>query len=60
MKCRIAVLLLAYSAFAQEKAIILKAARMFDGREIRTPGLVVVNGSRIFGVGPGAPAPAGA
>jgi len=46
--------------FAQEKAIVLKAARMFDGHEIRTPGLVVVSGSRILGVGPGAPTPAGA
>ena len=55
-----AVLLLSCSAFAQEKATILKAARMFDGHEMRTPGLVVVNGSRILGVGPGAPAPAGA
>ncbi len=60
MKCCIALLLLACSAFAQEKAIILKAARMFDGHEMRMPGLVVVNGSRILGVGPGAPMPAGA
>ena len=55
-----ALLLVGCSAFAQEKAIILKAARLFDGREMRTPGLVVVSGSRILGVGPGAPAPAGA
>jgi len=60
MKFCSALLLLGCSAFAQEKAIILKAARMFDGREMRTPGLVVVNGSRILGVGPGAPTPVGA
>jgi imidazolonepropionase-like amidohydrolase len=48
------------SAFAQEKAIVLKAARMFDGHEMRTPGLVVVSGSRILAVGPGAATPAGA
>src|SRR5579872_14230 len=54
------VLLLSSFAYAQEKAIILRAARMFDGHEMRTPGLVVVNGSRILGVGPGAPTPAGA
>ena len=54
------LLLLAGSAFGQEKAIILKAARMFDGHEMRTPGLVVVSGTRILGVGPGAPMPAGA
>jgi len=60
MKFCSALLLLGCSAFAQEKAIILKGARMFDGREMRTPGLVVVNGSRILGVGPGAPTPVGA
>jgi imidazolonepropionase-like amidohydrolase len=27
--------------------IVLKAARMFDGREMRQPGMVVVNGDRI-------------
>jgi imidazolonepropionase-like amidohydrolase len=55
-----AILSISCSAFSQEKAIILKAARMFDGHEMRTPGLVVVSGARILGVGPGAPAPAGA
>jgi imidazolonepropionase-like amidohydrolase len=55
-----ALLLLSSFAFGQEKAIVLKAARMFDGHEMRTPGLVVVSGSRILGVGPGAPTPAGA
>ena len=54
------LLLVSCSAFAQPKAIVLKAARMFDGHEMRTPGLVVVSGSRILGVGPGAPTPAGA
>ena len=53
-------MLLVSSAYAQEKSIVLKAARMFDGHEMRTPGLVVVSGSRILGVGPGAPTPAGA
>lgn len=57
---RAAILLISCSAFAQEKAIVLKAARMFDGHEMRTPGLVVVSGARILGVGPGAPTPAGA
>jgi imidazolonepropionase-like amidohydrolase len=33
---------------------------MFDGHEMRTPGLVVVSGSRILGVGPRASIPAGA
>jgi imidazolonepropionase-like amidohydrolase len=55
-----ALLLMSCSAFGQEKAIVLKSARMFDGHEMRTPGLVVVSGTRILGVGPGAPTPAGA
>ena len=33
---------------------------MFDGIEMRSPGLVVVSGSRILGVGAGAALPAGA
>jgi len=55
-----AILLLSSCAFGQEKAIVLKAARMFDGHEMRAPGLVVVSGARILGVGPGAPIPTGA
>ena len=51
---------LAPAMFAQDKTIVLKAARMFDGREIRTPGLVVVSGAAIVGVGPTAQTPADA
>src|SRR5215510_6919803 len=51
---------LAGSAIAQQKTIVLRAARLFDGREMRTPGVVVVNGSRITAVGSGAAIPAGA
>jgi imidazolonepropionase-like amidohydrolase len=47
-------------SIAQQKAIALRAARLFDGREMRTPGLVVVSGGRIAAVGPGASIPAGA
>jgi imidazolonepropionase-like amidohydrolase len=51
---------LAGSSLAQQpKTVVLKAARMFDGREMRTPGLVVVSGSNIVGVGPAAAIPAG-
>ena len=41
---------------------VLKAARMFDGKSnaIVKPGLVVVSGGRIVGVGAGAAIPAGA
>jgi imidazolonepropionase-like amidohydrolase len=46
--------------FGQPKAIVLKAARMFDGREMRAPGLVVVTGASIDGVGPAVAVPAGA
>lgn len=38
---------------------MLRAARMFDGRDMKTPGLVVVRGSQIVGVG-SVPTPAGA
>jgi imidazolonepropionase-like amidohydrolase len=51
---------LSWSAFGQQKTTVLRAARMFDGHEMRTPGLVVVSGSRILGVGPGVPIPVGA
>jgi len=51
---------LSWPALGQQKTIALRAARMFDGREMRTPGLVVVSGSSILGVGPGASIPAGA
>jgi imidazolonepropionase-like amidohydrolase len=47
-------------AFAQPRTFVLRSARMFDGRDMRAPGVVVVSGSRIFGVGPGASIPAGA
>ena len=47
---------------AASKTYILKAARMFDGRGngLITPGLVVVSGDKIAGVGTGAAIPAGA
>jgi imidazolonepropionase-like amidohydrolase len=48
------------SAFGQQKVTLLKAARMFDGHEMHTPGLVAVSGSRIIGVGPGTLSSAGA
>jgi imidazolonepropionase-like amidohydrolase len=62
---------LAASAFAQtpattpapaETAIVLKAAHIFDGRsgKLSEPGLVVMQGKRITGIGSGANIPAGA
>jgi imidazolonepropionase-like amidohydrolase len=44
----------------QERTYVLRAARMFDGREMKTPGLVVVRGTQIVGVGSGTQTPAGA
>ena len=43
-------------------ATVLKAAHLFDGRSgtLVSPGLVVVQGGRILGVGPNAAIPAGA
>ena len=45
---------------AQSKSYVLKAAHMFDGNRITSPGLVVVSGSKIFSVGPSSAIPAGA
>jgi imidazolonepropionase-like amidohydrolase len=47
---------------AQSKPIVLKAARMFDGKgdRIVSPGLVVVAGGRISAAGPGSQLPANA
>ncbi len=50
----------ACSCFGQNKAIVLKAARMFDGRRMLTPGIVVVSGTTILGVGADAAIPSGA
>jgi imidazolonepropionase-like amidohydrolase len=44
----------------QQKTIVLRAARVFDGREMRTPGVVVVSGRSIIGVGAATAIPAGA
>jgi len=44
----------------QDRVVVLRAARMFDGQEIRTPGIVVVAGTRIRAAGPAAQVPAGA
>ena len=52
--------LLSVPAVAQEKVVVLRAARMFDGQEIRTPGVVVIAGTRIRAAGPAVPVPAGA
>lgn len=45
-----------------QQTIVLKAARLFDGRSdaLQTPGIVVVSGGRIESVGAGSPIPAGA
>ena len=51
--------LLLLPAAAQTKSYVLKAARIFDGNRISTPGLVVVSGSKIFAVGPTSSVPAG-
>jgi len=49
-----------FAAWGQNRPIVLKAARMFDGHRMVTPGLVVVSGTTILGAGAGAPIPAGA
>jgi len=49
-----------FAAWGQNRPIVLKAARMFDGHRMVTPGLGVVSGTTILGAGAGAPIPAGA
>ena len=58
----VVMLLVAASAFAQTKPIVLKAAHMFDGVSDRvvSPGLIVILGDKIRGVGANAEIPAGA
>jgi imidazolonepropionase-like amidohydrolase len=56
----LAVAVVVAASSAQERTIVLRAARLFDGREISAPGLVVVSGAAIVGVGPSAQPPAGA
>src|SRR5437773_12184885 len=45
---------------AQDKTIVLRAARIFDGHDLRAPGIVVVSGSLIASAGTTAQVPAGA
>jgi len=55
-----AFIALSASTIAQQRTIVLRAARLFDGREMRTPGIVVVSGKTIAAVGSATPIPAGA
>src|ERR1700692_1046357 len=50
------------AALAQERAVVLRAARLFDGKSDRlvSPGIIVVIGDKIQAVGGGAAVPAGA
>jgi len=45
---------------AQERTVVIRAARIFDGRDLRAPGIVVVSGTLITSAGPTAQVPAGA
>src|SRR5688572_693659 len=64
MKRSLLILLLALPLSAQTatQTIVLRAARMFDGTtdSVTSPGVVVVSGNRISGVGPAAVIPANA
>lgn len=51
------ILLCCVSAAGAPKSVVLKADRLFDGHRIVTPGLVVVTGAEIAGVGPKAAIP---
>jgi imidazolonepropionase-like amidohydrolase len=64
MRFRWILPLLACTAFAQSSGppIVVKAARMFDGNSatLTSPGLVVIAGNKIIGVGAAARIPSGA
>src|SRR5262245_22036512 len=44
----------------RDRPIVLRAARMFDGRDIQSPGVVVISASVITAAGPSAQVPANA
>jgi imidazolonepropionase-like amidohydrolase len=50
------------AALAQERAVALRAARLFDGKsnKIESPGLIIVVGDKIQAIGADAAVPAGA
>ena len=58
----LALLFCSTSLAAADKVIVLKAARMFDGKgdHVVSPGLVIVSAGKILGVGPAAQIPNGA
>jgi imidazolonepropionase-like amidohydrolase len=60
VKILLSFLLAAGLAAAQSRAIVLRAARMFDGVSDRivSPGVVVILGDKIRGIGPNAEIPA--
>ena len=60
MKLCITACLLAATAHAQTRPLVLKAAHHFDGHQITSPGLIVVDRNKIFAVGPSATIPANA
>lgn len=48
-----AALLLPWRARAESNVTVLRAARLFDGREVRTPGVLVFSGERIVSMSSG-------
>src|SRR5579862_384640 len=62
MRALLCVLVLAATAAAQDHIIVLRAARLFDGKSDRliSPGAVVVSGGKIQSAGSAAATPAGA
>src|SRR5262245_38339190 len=54
------ILVTASTLIAQDTTIVLRAARMFDGRDVRTPGVVIVRGAAIIAAGSEASVPPGA
>ena len=62
MRTCFCVLVFSAAALAQERAIVLRASRLFDGKadKLESPGVVVVVGGRIQATGAAAAIPTGA
>ena len=59
MRTLLYALVFSAAAFAQERAIVLRAARLFDGKSDRleSPGVIVIHGGKIQAVGGAAAVP---
>src|SRR5690348_4950608 len=62
LRLAVAFLAISFALSAADRIIVIKAARLFDGKSDRaiSPGVIVVTGNKIASVGSSAISPAGA